>query len=102
MNFEKWLILTSLINDITDDNYDLKALNYTFDDEINNCLIKMYLLMIIKESDKNYQKLFDEFLFSYHKLTEEKKEFVRKDFKKIINAQNEQKKVKRKGEIKYE
>ena len=101
MKYNNLLMLTDFIKTMTDDTY-LKSLNFTFDDEVNNCLIRMYLLMIMEESDKRYKKLFDEFLSAYYKLKEEQKEFIRKDFKEIMNAQNERKKLKRKGEIKYE
>ena len=81
----------------------IKELKYLFDEDIIECQIRMYLLIMTKESDDNYKKRFQSFLESFNKLNEEKKEYIKGDYINIINTQNENKiKVKKKGMINYE
>ena len=101
MDKKKELVMfLSLVNDMLGESY-LNGPIY-LDEEVNDCLIKMYFVMMIDESNPDYERLYNEFLLAYHSLNEEKQKIVREDFKKICDAQDEQKKIKRKGEIKYE
>ena len=96
------LMFLSLAESMIGDSY-LNQSVY-LDEEVNDCLIKMYFVMMIEEGHPDYERLFNEFLLAYHSLNDEKQKLVREDFKKIIEAQNrnEREKVKRKGEMKYE
>lgn len=96
MNKSKNLsMLLSLMESIT--GYDYMNQMVTLDSEVNDCLIYMYFYMI--SSDEKYYQEFHE---KYIKLNDEQKEVVKNDYINIINTQNENSKVKRKGEMKYE
>ena len=71
--------------------------NLIFDGEVNDCLIHMYVYMMSGE-DKHYQ----EFVNLFDKLNYNQQEYVRNDYINIINAQKENDKIKRKGEMNYE
>ena len=73
-----------------------------FDEEINDCLIKMYFVMMTGEGHPDNDRLYNEFLLAYHSLSEDKQEIVKRDYQNIIDTQDENYKVKRKGEMKYE
>ena len=73
----------------------------TFDKDVNDCLIYMYFYMLLGETKEGI-KMYRKFLEKYNKLSDEKKEFVKNDYINIINAQDENNKVKRKGEMSYE
>ena len=94
--------LLSIIGAITGEylfDYD-----FIMDPEVNDCLIKMYFFMMTGDGHPDHDKYYNEFLHSYYSLNEKQQEIVRNDFINIIEAQdkNEQEKVKRKGEMKYE
>ena len=76
---------------------------YLFDEDVIECQIRMYLLMMIEENDDNYEKKYQSFLESYNKLNNEQQEYIKNDYLNIINAQiNNKEKVKKKGMIDYE
>ena len=62
---------------------------YLFDNDVNDCLIKMYLTII--SDDLEYDKRLKLFIDSYEKLNLEQQEYIRNDYLNIINAQNENK-----------
>lgn len=92
---KKLLMLLDLLESFSEDSY----INYpvSLDMDVNDCLMEMYFFMM--SSDDKYYQSFHE---KYEKLNDYKREFVKNDFINIINAQEENEKVKRKGEIKYE
>jgi len=94
------LMFLSLINGISEDSY--LNLPIYMDEEVNDCLIKMYFVMMIEKCHPDYEKLYNDFLLAYHSLNEKQQEIVKKYFQNIIDAQDENYKIKRKGEMKYE
>lgn len=94
------LMFLSLVNDMLGESY-LTGPIY-MDEEINDCLIKMYFVMMIEEGHPDYERLYNEFLLAYHSLNDRQQEIVKNDYQNIIDAQDENYKVKRKGEMKYE
>ena len=89
--------LLMLLNIMDNFNPEYHESNITFDGDINDCLITMYVYMMSGD-----EKYYQEFIKKYDTLNEEQQEFVKNDYLNIINAQDEFEKVKRKGEIKYE
>jgi len=94
------LMLLSLTGGMLKDSY-LNTPIY-MDEEVNDCLIKMYFVMMTGEGHHDYERLYNEFLLAYYSLNEKQQEIVKKDFQNIIDAQDVNYKVKRKGEMKYE
>ena len=96
-DIEKYLLFNMMMN--FSNPYDIK----TYDEEVDECLMNMYFLMISdgmsKEKREQLWKTFDE---SFNKLNSKQQEIVKQDFIDIINAQNEKNKVKKKGMINYE
>ena len=72
-------------------------MDISLDSEVNDCLFYMYIFMM--SSDEKY---LDGFRIRYRKLNDEQKEYVENDYNNIIKAQDENEKIKRKGEMKYE
>ena len=94
------LMFLSLVNDMTENSY--LNLPIYMDEEVNDCLIKMYFVMMVTENHPDYERLYNDFLLAYHSLNDKQQEIVKKDYQNIIDAQDENYKVKRKGEMKYE
>ncbi|MBR3661180.1 MAG: hypothetical protein IKN63_04725 [Bacilli bacterium] len=93
---KKLLMLLGIMNNMSSNSYQDQMI--TFDPDINDCLIYMYVYMMSGEG-----KYYLEFSQRYVKLNDYQREFVKNDYINIINAQDEnEKKIKRKGEIKYE
>lgn len=101
-NKKELLMFLSLVDGMLDENYLDNTLDFILDAEVNDCLIKMYCFMMTEVGNPDHERIYNEFLISYHSLNEKQQEIVKNDFKKIIEAQDGHKKVKRKGEIKYE
>ena len=93
----KLLMLLGIIDGIS--KYEYIGQEVSFDPDINDCLIYMYIYMM--SSDDKYYEEFDN---RYSKLNEEQQEFVKNNYINIINAQDEfeNEKIKRKGEMNYE
>ena len=97
------IMFLSLANGMMENSY--LNLPIYMDEEVNDCLIKMYFVMMTGDGHPDNERLYNEFLLAYHSLNEKQQEIVKKDFISICEAQDrnqEQEKVKRKGEMKYE
>lgn len=62
------------------------------DQDVNDCLIQMYLFMKMQDDDPNKEKVWKAFSKSYEALEPNKQEYVQNDFFKIIKAQDENQK----------
>ena len=92
---KKNLVLMSLNIMESMDNNSYLSSEITLDSDINDCLIKMYFYMMSGD-----YKYYDDFIKIYNNLNDKQKEYVKNDYINIINAQDEGKKIKKKGEMK--
>ena len=92
---EELLIALNLCQGISGSYFDSRDIS--LDPLVNDCLIYMYFYMMSGD-DKYYQKHSE----IYNRLNSKQQEFVKNDYIKIINAQDENEKVKKKGEMKNE
>ena len=67
------------------------------DREINDCLIKLSLRLTCNNNNPHLKMYEEQFIRAYKKLSDNKKEIVKKDFIKILNRIN---KLNEKGEMK--
>ena len=81
----------------TNGNYAKEVFQYENDGEINECLIKLYLLLSAGSNNPNLKMYEGQFIRAYKKLTDEKKEIVKNNFIKALKKQNE---LNVKGEMK--
>lgn len=68
---------------------------YLDDEEIIDCQLTLYLLLLTKEGEERDKK-FKEFEEKYTKLSKEKQEYIREDLKKIFEEQDKNNKEKEK------
>ena len=68
---------------------------YLTDEEIIDCQLTLYLLLLTQKGEKQDQ-LFNEFEEKYNKLSKEKQEYIREDLKKIFEEQDKNCKEKEK------
>lgn len=61
-------------------------LTYCFDQEVIDCQLKLYLLLLV--DDEELETRFENFIEAYDKLSIEKKEYIKNDFKNIIEQQD--------------
>lgn len=72
--------------------YDPK---YSNDPDIIDCQLALYFLLLTKE-EEDQEKRFKEFEEKYKKLSFEKKEYIKRDLKKIFEEQDKNEKEKEK------
>ena len=80
MNNNYWKIL-SLFNDESFDFSDI-----IFDDDVNDCLIKLYFSMLCKDEQEK-EELYNDFEKMYNELNEEQKEVAKGEIAKILNIE---------------
>ena len=68
---------------------------YLTDEEIIDCQLTLYLLLLTHEGEKQNQ-MFKEFEEKYTKLSKEKQEYIREDLRKIFEEQDKNNKEKEK------
>ena len=79
---------------------EYSSMDYSCDEQVNECLMKMYFFMLHDEiHSMTADELFDDFYKCNQKLNTKQQDYVKQDFINIINAQdeNEKRKVKKKG-----
>lgn len=84
------------------ENYDIShdiPIEYIFDEEINDCLLYMYLFLLTDEDDTKHEEYYKKFSDSYEKLSMDKQMIIEENFNNIKNSKE---KVKKKGNDKYE
>ena len=89
MNVKELTMLLSVFPVFSESYIDL--LDISLDSDVNDCLIYMYFYMMSGD-DSYYQK----HRKIYNRLNKEQQEFVKNDYLKIIKAQDEHEKVKKK------
>ena len=97
---KKKLVLFMILNGSLYNNNYLDE-NLIFDDNLNDCLFYMYLYMMANDLNES-KRIYTKFQERYNKLDKKQKELVKKDFFNIIDTQEENNKIKRKGEMRYE
>lgn len=104
MNKRKLLFALAFSSDY-DSSIDI-PIEYALDEEINECLLYMYVFMLTDESYEKHEEYYNEFCKRYEKLSKEKQLVVKDNYENIIKAQDEEEKnntkVKKKGNDKYE
>lgn len=78
-------------------NYPNEVFIKEDDGDINDCLIKLYYRLIASNDNPNLNMYEQQFIRSYKKLSDTKKEVVKKDFIKVLNNIKE---LNEKGEMK--
>ena len=87
------LLKLLLINTaITSEYSQLEYNELSMDPLVNDCLMHMYFFMLLNENDPKKDEEYDKFKKLYHSFDKEKQEYIKKDFIKIINAQDENQK----------
>ena len=66
------LMFLSLVNDMIGNSY--LNLPIYMDEEVNDCLIKMYFVMMVTENHSDYERLYNDFLLAYHSLNDKQQE----------------------------
>lgn len=69
---------------------------YSMDPDVIDCQFNLYMVMLMNPEDENYEKQYEEFEKSYNKLSLDKKNFIKEDFKNILNEQDKHEKEKEK------
>lgn len=79
-----------------DINYNFDFDNkYLYDPEVIDCQFKMYMLLF-PMSEEEQDKRYKEFEEVYNKLSKEKQEYIKEDFRKILEEQDKNNKEKEK------
>lgn len=63
---------------------------------VNQCLMHMYFFLLLSDDNPNKEKEFEECMKIYHSFDKEKQEYIKNDFIKIMNAQDENQRQKKK------
>ncbi len=87
---------------------DILDSEYYFNNNVNDCLIKMYIVMLTRKDDLQFEKKYNDFEKTYNLLNKEEQEYVKKEYTNIMNEKEEKNynikklKIKKKGNDKYE
>ena len=73
-------------------NFDDK---YLYDPEVTDCQFKLYMLLL-PMSEEEQDKRYKEFEEVYNKLSKEKQEYIKEDFRKLLEEQDKNNKEKEK------
>lgn len=74
----------------TNGNYSNDVFIMEDDYELNDCLIKLYYLLIAGNDNPNLKMYERQFLRAYKKLSDNKKEIIKEDLKKVLKKQKEE------------
>ena len=92
---KKISLLLSILN-IYGSNLDCFVESKYFDDpEVCDCQFKLYMLLL-PMSEEEQDKRYKEFEEVYNKLSKEKQEYIKEDFRKILEEQDKNNKEKEK------
>ena len=68
---------------------------YYLDEDVIDCQFKLYMLLLV-DNEKEQDKMFKDFEEAYKKLSKEKREYIKRDLKKIFEDQDKNYKEKEK------
>ena len=78
-------------------NFEDIDLELEYDKETLDCKFDLYMLLLTyEENNLDSEKALEEFALKFNKLNEKKKEYIRRDLKNILDAQDKNEKEKEK------